>query len=115
METTMLDKLFRRENPTNKWMRRPGLRIAVDLSAPSINNIELGRAFGTLEFLGPDEDTAAAKCDSFRYYSMGLEIDRGSNDLIEGFSIVVNDPEGRHHPFAGEVTWLDSPINLKQI
>ena len=111
----MLDLLFRLGNPTNKWMRRPGLRIAVDLSASSINAVELGRAFGTLEFLGRDEDTTAAKCDSFRYYSLGLEIDRGSNDSIDGFSLVVNDPEGHHHPFAGEVTWLDLPINLKQV
>jgi hypothetical protein len=111
----MFNHLFQGGNPTGQWQRGPGLQIAVDLSAPSINGIKLGQTFNNLEFLGCDENKTAAKDNSFRYYSLGLEIDRGSDDIFQGFSIILDDPEGRHQPFAGAVTWLGSPVELTRI
>jgi hypothetical protein len=89
--------------------------LYVDLDAASLNGVTLGQPFSALAFLGRDEDSSAARSNAFCYYSLGLVVDRGGDDALEGFSIVLRDSENRHRPFPGAFIWHKSNVNLTQM
>ncbi len=112
----MLDFWLRRGNPTNSWVREPNLQLVADLSIPSLNRVEPGQPFDALAFLGRDEDAAAARYDSFRYYSLGVEVERAAADgSLVGFSLVADEAESGYQPYAGVVTWHGSPVQLRRL
>lgn len=108
----MIDALFRRGNPTNKWSSVPGLKLTIELLTPSINGIPVGSAINELSFLGRSSSQGSWPLD---FASLGLSLDFEEDGSFSGFQIVLEDPSEEMDRFSGMITLNHSVIGLSNI
>src|SRR2546422_4959539 len=108
----LLDSLFGKSDPPRDWTRDPALVLLLDLDSHALCGARLGEPLERLRGLGPAEDRRAARRESFRYLSRGLEVDSESGAL-HGFVLVFKDDlrEG-FQPFQGRLRFRGEPIQL---
>ncbi|QDT15252.1 hypothetical protein [Alienimonas californiensis] len=103
----MLDALFRRGNPTNRWSRSPGLALTVDLSPPTINGVPIGSPVEEFWFLGRTTSQGACPLD---YADLGLSLVAEDDGTCSTFQVIFDDTESRFEPFSGTLTVNRSPV-----
>ncbi len=108
----MLDFLFRRGNPTNRWQRIADLSLAADLSFPALNGITLGSPLERISFLGRNDDT---QFGTLCYYDLGLGVDRAPDGTFSGFTVVLADELNDFRPFRGKLLWHEGRIRTTDL
>jgi len=78
----LLDNLLNR-NPTKDWRAQPGLALVLDLDEESFCGIRLGEKAERLQKLGPAEDAAKARVQSYRYTSRGFYCEEEQGRFVE--------------------------------
>ena len=103
----MLDNLFRRRNPTNKWSRQANLSLTVDLSTYSLNSVPVGSRVEKFSFLGRSSSSSKSVLE---FTDLGLSLDYEDDGTVSGFRVVWVDTENQFSEFKGTIRLNGSAI-----
>ena len=106
----MFDFIFRRNNPTNAWERRPNLDLSADLSTPAFGGITVGSPFEQLSCLGRSDNAETERID---YLDLGILFDRESNGTFSGYTLFFSDEFFK--PYVGPITIAGVSVAAKDI
>ena len=106
----MFDFIFRRNNPTNAWERRPNLNLSADLSTPAFGGITVGSPFEQLSYLGRSDNREVERID---YLDLGILFDRESDGTFSGYALFFSDEFFK--PYLGKITIAGVSVTAKDI
>ena len=106
----MFDFVFRRNNPTNAWQRRPNLNLSADLSTPAFGGITVGSPFEQLSYLGRSDNREVERID---YLDLGILFDRESDGTFSGYALFFSDEFFK--PYLGKITIAGVSVTAKDI
>ena len=106
----MFDFVFRRNNPTNAWQRRPNLNLSADLSTPAFGGITVGSPFEQLSYLGRSDNREVERIDNL---DLGILFDRESDGTFSGYALFFSDEFFK--PYLGKITIAGVSVTAKDI
>ena len=106
----MFDFIFRRNNPTNAWERRPDLDLSADLSTPAFGGITVGSPFEQLSYLGRSDNAEVERID---YLDLGILFERESDGTFSGYTLFFSDEFFK--PYVGKITVAGVSVAAKDI
>ena len=106
----MFDFIFRRNNPTNAWERRPNLNLSADLSTPAFSGVTVGSPFEQLSYLGRSDNAEVERID---YLDLGILFDRESDGTFSGYTLFFSDEFFK--PYVGTITIAGVSVAAKDI
>ena len=106
----MFDFIFRRNNPTNAWERRPNLNLSADLSTPAFGGVTVGSPFEQLSYLGRSDNAEIERID---YLDLGILFDREPDGTFSGYTLFFSDEFFK--PYVGTITIAGISVAAKDI
>ena len=106
----MFDFIFRRNNPTNAWERRPNLNLSADLSTPAFGGVTVGSPFEQLSYLGRSDNAEVERID---YLDLGILFDREPDGTFSGYTLFFSDEFFK--PYVGTITIAGISVAAKDI
>ena len=105
----MLDFIFRRNNPTNAWIREPNLNLVADLGSITLNGVAVGSSIERVAFLGRSDGNGESSLD---YGELGLSVEVGVGSCFSGFTLFFADEEKQFRSYAGELKIGGETVSL---